>query len=326
MTLKAIAVLLLVFAMTTMSSASGRLLLVANQVDHTLVLVDPDAGQRVGVVTVGVNGHEVTASGDGKLAYVPIYGDSALGLPGTDGHTIDVVDIGGRRVAYSIDLGKAVRPHKAQLGGDGLLYVTGELANEVVIVDPKARKVVGTISTDAPETHMIVMHGDHLYTSNVAPGSVSVLDVKARKNLGVIKASESPTQRITVSPDGNWVFTHARNGDLVVIDTRTKKVKTTIRMPGRPFSSVATNDGKALIVLLGDARKAVVVDVPSFKIAKAIDLNGSPMEALVDPSGDLAYISLFDSGQIAVLDLKSWMVKKEIKLSRGVDGLAFVGE
>ena len=61
-------------------------LLVANQGDHTLSLIDPDAGRELAKVpTKEVRAHEVTASADGRLAYLPIYGDSGVGLAGTDG-------------------------------------------------------------------------------------------------------------------------------------------------------------------------------------------------------------------------------------------------
>ena len=92
------------------STAPARgLLLVANKWEHTLGIVDPEAGRQVAKVTVGVNDHEVTASPDGRFAYVPVYGSSVVGQPGSDGRTVDVVDIKARRVVASIDLGRPVR-------------------------------------------------------------------------------------------------------------------------------------------------------------------------------------------------------------------------
>jgi len=69
--------------------ASG-LLVVANQKEHTLLVVDPDNRRELAKISVGVNGHEVIVSKDGHFAYVPIYGNSGVGRPGTDGSTIDV--------------------------------------------------------------------------------------------------------------------------------------------------------------------------------------------------------------------------------------------
>ena len=61
------------------------LLLTANQDDRSLSLIDPTSGKQIASAPVdGITGHEVAASPDGKTAYVPIYGDSGVGRPGTD--------------------------------------------------------------------------------------------------------------------------------------------------------------------------------------------------------------------------------------------------
>jgi len=155
-----------------------------------------------------VNGHELAVSPDRRLAYVPIYGNSGVGKPGTDGHSIDIVELQKHTLAGHIDLGKAVRPHCAKFGPGGYLYVSAELASAVYIVDVHARKVIGEIPTGAIEAHMFVLSpdGHRLYTANVGAGSVSVLDVDNRKLLKVIPVSRQ-VQRISISPDGRHVYT-----------------------------------------------------------------------------------------------------------------------
>ena len=61
----------------------GRLL-VAQKGDTSLAIVDPIAGAVITSVDEGgITGHEVAGSPDGKLAIVPIYGNSGVGAPGT---------------------------------------------------------------------------------------------------------------------------------------------------------------------------------------------------------------------------------------------------
>jgi hypothetical protein len=75
-------------------------LLVANKGDHTLGIIDPAASKQIAVVPEnGVTGHEVITSPDCKTAYVPIYGDSGVGKPGTNGTNIMAIDIASRGVA-----------------------------------------------------------------------------------------------------------------------------------------------------------------------------------------------------------------------------------
>jgi YVTN family beta-propeller protein len=188
------------------ASSRGNLLVV-NLREHSVLMVDPGSKHVAATIPVGVSGHEITLSTDQRFAFVPIYSDAVLGDPGSNGRTIDVVDLRARRVAASIDLGRPLRPHLAVFGPDGLLYVTAELANAVEIVDTYKRAVVGEIPTGKPQSHMLALSPDGRrgYTSNVDSGTVSVLDIPSRKLLTVIPVAKR-VQRIAVSNDGRWVF------------------------------------------------------------------------------------------------------------------------
>ena len=73
------------------------------------------------------------------------------------------------------------------------------------------------------------------YTANVGPGTVSVLDIQARKVLKIIPISAN-TQRISISPDDNWVFTADQTKpQMAVIDTTTNTVAN-----GSPSKASAT--------------------------------------------------------------------------------------
>src|SRR6476660_8876769 len=141
---------------TEKPAAPHGVLLVVNQGDQSLSIVDPAVGQEVAKIkTNGIRGHEVIASPDGRLAYVPIYGDSGVGQPGSNGHTIEVIDLASQKIVNTIDLGRPTRPHCAKFAPDGLLYVTSELDNAVDIIDPRSQKRVAAIATERPEAHML---------------------------------------------------------------------------------------------------------------------------------------------------------------------------
>src|SRR5438128_12320342 len=217
------------------ASAQPGLLLVANKGEHTLGIVDAESGKQVATVAEeGTTGHEVAASPDGKLAYVPIYGNSGVGKPGTDGSNMVVIDIAARKVVGNVDFGHGVRPHCAVFGPkDGLLYVTTELDKTITIIDPKTLKIVGTIATGQPESHMLAIApaGGRGYTANVGPGTVSVLDMQARKPVAVIPVS-SQVQRISISVDGSQVFTADQaKPQLAVIDAASNKIKACVPLP-----------------------------------------------------------------------------------------------
>ena len=328
--------MMLVIALLTLGSAwmlrdaeaklaGSGLLVVANQKEHTVLVVDPDERRELAKIVVGVNGHEVMASRDGRYAYVPIYGNSGVGKPGTDGSTIDVIDLQERKLAGTIDLGKPLRPHRAEWGPDGLLYVTAELANAVDVVDPTTRKVVAEIPTGQKESHMLVISPDGRrgYTANVGAGSVSVLDLAKRSLITTIPVAKV-VQRISMSPDGRRVFTHDQDAPrIAVIDTATDKIVDWIAVPTSVYASEPTPDGRSLLALTRNGA-LYVIDLASRKVERTLKISQGASEILIRPGGEVAYVSGTGAGKIDVLNLLSWELEKPIELTPGVDGLAWV--
>lgn len=301
--------------------------LVANKGDNALGIIDPIAGrQLVEIPEGGVTGHEVTVSRDGRLAYVPIYGNSGVGMPGTDGNNLVVIDLAARKVVGNVDFGKGVRPHLPVFGPkNGLLYVSTELDHSITIIDPATLKIVGSVPTGQAESHMfaITRDGRRAYTANVGPGTVSVLDLEAKKVVTIIPVS-SQVQRISLSADDSMVFTSdVTKPQLAVIDTATNKIKTWIQMPGLGYGSATTSDGKWLLIALPLVRKLGVVDLTTLKLARTIDLPVKPQEVLLSPDNKTAYVSIDESGKVAMISLSDWKVEKIIDAGKGADGLAW---
>jgi DNA-binding beta-propeller fold protein YncE len=318
------------------SSSEKGTLVVVNQAEHKVLLVEPDLHHVFATIAVGVSGHEAAVSPDARFIYVPIYGNSGVGKPGTNGATIDVIDISKREVSRSIPVGP-VRPHRAEFGPDGLLYVTAEVGNTVKIVDPAGQQVTGEIPTGEPQSHMLVISPDgrRAYTSNVGAGNISVLDVPARRLITVIPVAKT-IQRISMSPDGSHLFTHDQDAPrLAVIDLTDRKgtgasdtaesykVSRWIDLPAAPYASTPTPDGKYLLVACMAKHLLLAIDMATLKIAKSFDLPEAPSEILVTPDGTIAFVSCVSAGKIAVLDLRAWQLQAPIVLTAGVDGLAW---
>jgi YVTN family beta-propeller protein len=312
------------------TDSTSSLLLVANKGDHTVSLVDPTAGKQVAAVDVkGVTGHELVASPDGKLAFVPIYGDSGVGQPGSDGSNLVVIDLASRKLTGDVDFGKGVRPHCAVIGPkDGLLYVTTELDQSITVIDPKTLKIVGKIPTGQPESHMLAVtrDGRRGYTANVGPGTVSVLDLEARKTLAVIPVAPK-VQRIALSVDDRYAFTSDQTkAQLAVIDTATNKINTWIPLPAQGYGAAPTPDGKWLVVALRTANQVAVVDLHAMKVAHTVEVPAAPQEVLVSPDGKMAYVSCDASKKVAAIRTSDWKVDKLIETGPSTDGLAWAGK
>lgn len=302
-------------------------LLVAEKGNQSLAIVDPGTGNVLASVPEGgTTGHEVIASTDGKLAFVPIYGNSGVGRPGTDGQNIAVIDIASHKVVGNIAFSHGVRPHCPMIGPkDGRLYVTTELDKTITVIDPKSLKIVGTLPTGQPESHMLALSHDgrRAYTANVGPGTVSVIDIAARRVVKVIPIS-SNTQRISISPDDKWVFTADQTKpQMAAIDTATNAVSRQIPMEAVGYGSAVTPDGRWLLVALPDPNKVAVIDLKTMQVARTIPVGNYPQEVLVRPDGVSAYVSCEHGNQVTEIDLASWTVARNIPTGKDADGLAW---
>ena len=306
------------------------LLLVANKGNQTLSIVDPVSGTTLAAVPEnGITGHEVVASADGRRAFVPIYSNTGVGHAGTDGQLIRVIDLAKREVVGTVDLGHGRRPHCAVIGPrDNLLYVTTELGNCVTVIDPDSLKILYTIPTGQPESHMLVLthDGKRGYTANVGPGTVSVLDIETKKVVTIIPISRQ-TQRISLSVDDRLVFTADQTQPrLAVIDTATNGISDWIGLPSTGYGTATTPDGHWLLVALNKINQVGLIDLHSLKLVRTLPVPKSPQEILVQPDGKLAYVSCDASRQVAVISLADWRVAKMINTGPGTDGLAWASQ
>ena len=299
------------------------LLLVANKGDQTLSIIDVLAAEEVAVVAVnGVTCHEVAASPDGKTAYVPIYGDAGVGKPGSSGSNIVAIDIAAGKVTGNIDFGHGVRPHCAQFR-NGLLYVSAELDDSIAIVDPQTLKVIGSVPTGQPESHMFVISpdGKRCYTSNVGPGTVSVLDLETRTTLKIIPISPI-AQRISMT--SSMVFTSDQTRPLLaVIDTSTDAVSHWVDLPGLGYGTAPAPDGKWLAVAMPWVNQVAIVDLQTLRVARTIAVPATPQAVVFQPDGEIAYVSCDTSAKIAAIRSSDWTVESLIDAGKLADGLAW---
>jgi YVTN family beta-propeller protein len=291
-------------------------------------IIDVENNEEVGRIPEGgIISHFVQVVPGTNLGFVPIYGTGGVGTPGTDGTKITVLDLAEKKQIDAIDLGHGARPHQAFFNPkDGLLYVSTERDYALTLIDPKTRKVVGAIPTGQPESHDFVFSRDYkrIYTVNVFAGTISVLDVENRKLLNIVPIITDPVnpnvpagggggaafrtmmvQRISISPDGKYVFTQdQRHQALAMLDTKNLKVVGSIALPQRGLGSNVTPDGKYALATGND--QVAVVDIKEQKVIKSIPVGKTPQEIFIRPDGKYAYVTANNAGYVTAIKLEDW--------------------
>ncbi len=322
----------LLAACTAAVAQNQGTILVANQKDHTLSFIDAaTAKQTFALQEDRITGHEITASPDGRTAYLPIYGNAGVGRPGTDGQEMLVIDIPSRKITGVVDFGHGVRPHLPVYDTHrNVLYVTTELDQAITAIDPRTLKILYKIPTGAPESHMFALSHDgrFAYTTNVGASSVSVLDLDTHKTAAIIPLGDPDSfhvQRISISNDDKLIFTSDWDKPrLAVIDTATRKLKQWIDLPGTGYGSVSTHDGRYLILCLSKSSKVAVIDLTKMAVVQTIDVPAQPQEVILRPDGKVAYVSCNSDHKVAAIDTATWKVQSLIDAGNGADGLTWV--
>jgi YVTN family beta-propeller protein len=226
------------------SAVNAETLLVVRKSADALDFVDPGSGLRLASVAVGHAPHEVSRSPDGRLAAVTNYG--TRDRPGS---TLSIIDLENPRELRRIDLGQHRRPHGVAWYATDRIAVTTEASRSLLIVDPRAARIVAQIETGQDGSHMVAVAPDltRAFVTNLAGGSTTVIDLTSGGKVGDVPTGHG-SEAIVITPDGREVWVASREaGMITVLDARTLAVLATLPLPGRPIRIAITPNGTALV-------------------------------------------------------------------------------
>ncbi len=263
-------------------------------------------GDRTGEVKVGTYPHEIVRSLDGKSFYITDNGILWMQYAGKGGNTISIIDAATRTKTGVIDLGEYRRPHgMAVQPGTGLLVVTIENPDGLLLVDPKERKVLRKFDVQGKSPHMVLFgpDGKRAYVSNTNSGTVASIEVATGK-VKLIPTGKYP-QGGVLSPDGKTVYvTNAESNKIVLINPATDKVTGEIATSTYPNRVAITPDGKTLVYSLGQKGSAVgFADTAARKETGTVGLQGEPLSLTLTKDGKYAFSGVQAQGKIHVIDV-----------------------
>jgi YVTN family beta-propeller protein len=310
-------------------SQSGRSLLALSKADHTLSIVDPVTLKITAKIPVGQDPHELTASTDGRTAYVCIYGGGSL-------HEINVIDLVNNKPLKTIDTRPLYGPHDIVFV-NGKAWFTAEGSKAIGRYDPQTDRIDWSMGTGQDRTHMIHVSEDakRIYTTNINSGTVSILDdstsgaapnARSRQDwIHTVLPTAKGSEGFDVLANANELWTASSNtGNITVIDLVSKKSKTTIDAKVQGANRLKfTPDGKQAFITSLQTGELTVIDTRTHQEIKRIKLGKGAAGILMDPVGQRAFVACSPDNYIAVINLKTLTVTGKLEVGGTPDGLAW---
>jgi YVTN family beta-propeller protein len=253
----------------------GRTAWVVYDKTHDLGIVDAETRRLVKRVKIGGNPYNLTFSPDGKKLYVLDWSSD------TSNDEVIVYDLASEKVDAHIET--STWPAYAVWSRDAkLLYVSGETAGDVTVIDAAARTVVGRI-----------VHGG---------GDAMGLAVTADGKTLYAGTGE--------------------NRSLLKIDTATSKTVGTIPLPGIVHDAVLTHDGRFLYATLRKTNRIAVVNTAEGRVVTTIPQRGYPDLVTMEPTGRYALVTNRYANLVAVIDLATHAQVRTIAVGKAPHGMA----
>jgi YVTN family beta-propeller protein len=299
--------------------------------DFQVALVDPATNQIIVKLPTGKGPHEVAVSPDGRMAYASNFGRYSVYPPNDTehdkaGNSITVIDVVGRKVKTTFDLGTHTGPHGMVLSRDGkVMWVTTETPQAVLELDANTGKIQHVWPTTQERSHMIVVTPDEskFYVTNTVSGSVSVID---RKTDAVKVLPTGPgTEGIGISPDGKEVWSASRiDNKIEVISTSSDSIVTTFPSGGKgPKRVEFTPDGAQVWITNLSSDQTSVFDARSREIIASLKMDAAPSSVHISPDGRRAYITNAKANELTVIDVPSRKILNVSAIGTDPDGIAW---
>jgi YVTN family beta-propeller protein len=253
----------------------GKTAWVVYDKSHDLGLIDAESRRLVKRVKIGGNPYNLAFTPDGRTLVVLDWSSDTSNdeVIFYDLRTEKIVD----RVEVSTWPAHGIFSHDARL-----LYVSGETAGDVTVIDMATRKA----------------------TARVVHGGGDAMGLAL-----------SPNGKTLYAATGE-------NRSIVKIDTATHQVRGTIALPGIVHEATLTLDGRFLYATLRRGNKVIVIRTEDDKIVATIPQKAYPDLVTMEPSGRHALVTNRHADLVAVIDVKTHTQVRTIPVGRAPHGMA----
>ena len=253
----------------------GKTAWVVYDKSHDLGVIDAEARKLVRRVRIGGNPYNLNFTPDGRHLVVLDWSSD------TSDDEVIFYDLAAGKIAWRVEV--STWPAHSVFARDGKrLYVSGETAGDVTVIDVATRAIVER-----------VVHGggDAMGLALTADGRT--LYAAAGENKVILK-----------------------------VDTASNAVTGKIALPGVVHEATLTPDGKFLYTTLRKANRIVVVRTEDDRIVATIPQKGYPDLVTMEPGGRYALVTNRGANLVGVIDLATHTQVRTIPVGRAPHGMA----
>ena len=187
--------------------------------------------------------------------------------------------------------------------GTGLIFVSLERGNEVVVLNPDMTVHKRIETSRRPRDMQFNLAQDKLYVACGDDDSIDVIDLATLEVVDSIPTGPSP-EVFTFSPDEKQIYvSNEEDSTMEIIDVASKTVIARVPTGAEPEGVIKSIDGKSVFVTSEVADMVHVVDIATARVTKNIVVGTRPRRFVVTPDGAELWVSDELSSEVHVINL-----------------------
>jgi YVTN family beta-propeller protein len=249
----------------------GKLAWIVYDKSHDLGVIDAETRKLVKRVKIGGNPYNLNFTPDGRHLLVLDWSSD------TSSDEVIFYDLQAEKIDGRVEV--STWPAHSVFSRDGKrLYVSGETAGDLTVIDVATRTVVARHVHGGGDAMGLALTADGkiLYAAAGENKTIVKIDTATSKPVGTI-AVPGIVHESTLTPDGRFLYTTLRKGNrIVVVDTATDKIVTTITQKGYPDLVTMEPNGRYALVTNRWADLVSVIDLTTHTQVRTIPVGKAP--------------------------------------------------